>query len=264
MLQNEFEKVNKEMLEARSIQPSVDAWDRLSKRLDDDQQNKHKQYKRKYWWLGIAASLIGALFITQQFLYSDFITRSTDVDIVVTENKDIDHLNRKKILKTTTLVTEKQEFNIDSNKSVKHKTALVNREEKSSKKEAKKLVVLNVVPKEKVMMPSQVAHLEKKDTVLKGVTFQDQKIKELLVEVDALEETEVVLSNEIIEDLLLKAQIEIDIENSQIENKETVNASSLLKSVENDLDMSFRNKVLKALKENYSKVKTGIVQRRDD
>ena len=261
MLQNEFEKESKGKLEARLIQPSTGSWDRLSERLDN--QKSKQQYKQKYWWLGVAASLVGVLFIAQHFFYNDSISKSIDTNKIELVNNDEDKKTEKELLNIPTAkVLGKQKVSNKANKKTIPKAKLVNTENKEKKKHHNKSMPSNVASKEKVVL-SEITDLSQKDDVSKKETLEKQKIKEILDKVYVLKESKVEVSDAVIDDLLLKAQMEIDIEKSNTTNQETVNASLLLKSAEKDLDVSFRNKVLVALKENYSKVKTAIVQRKE-
>src|SRR5690606_4973349 len=54
----------KKTLEKRRIEPSAASWDSLANRLDVADKKKNKM---PFWWMGIAASLIGVLLITNVF-----------------------------------------------------------------------------------------------------------------------------------------------------------------------------------------------------
>src|SRR5690606_112200 len=54
----------KESLEKRQLQPSPDAWDKLSGKLDI--QAKRVTVNR-FWWIGLAASIVGIVFISTLF-----------------------------------------------------------------------------------------------------------------------------------------------------------------------------------------------------
>ena len=59
MEQNSFDQNIKNKLKNRTIKPSENAWNVLSDKLEA--QESQKSYKA-YWWLGIAASIVGILF----------------------------------------------------------------------------------------------------------------------------------------------------------------------------------------------------------
>ncbi len=263
MSQKEFEKESKVKLGARLIEPSAESWSKLSERLDS-KTKQSKLNKKKHWWLGIAASLVGVLFVTQQFFYSNVINKSIDNTKVVEVDKGEDQKKEEVLIeKTTEIVLEQQQFSNKDTENADKKVKLVDPKSRKSSKHSNK-VELNVVASKEQVADFQEAVVVTKDTVLTELEFENEKIKQVIAEIDVLKDSEGGITDAAIENLLLKAQIEIDIENSGVKEKETANAHLLLKSVEKDLDVSFRNKVFSALKENYSKVKTAIVQRREE
>ncbi len=56
-----FEEHIKDKLEKRRIEPSDKAWSKLSEKLDE---HEGKSNNKMFWWLGIAASLVGVFLIT--------------------------------------------------------------------------------------------------------------------------------------------------------------------------------------------------------
>jgi hypothetical protein len=91
-------------------------------------------------------------------------------------------------------------------------------------------------------------------------TFEDQKIKDLVAQVHALQEDNIEVTEADIDALLLKAQKEITLKRLHRDSG-SIDALALLESVEQELDQSFRNKVLEALKTSYNSVKTAVAQR---
>ena len=74
-----FEENIKEKLDKRTIQPSIEAWNKLSARLNENKKRNNKPF----WWLGIAASIIGVFFVASQFFNND-VKVEDDHKIVVT------------------------------------------------------------------------------------------------------------------------------------------------------------------------------------
>jgi hypothetical protein len=56
-----FEESLKDKLEKRTLQPSSDAWDKLSTDLDASNKNSKRGF---LFYIGIAASIIGIIFVT--------------------------------------------------------------------------------------------------------------------------------------------------------------------------------------------------------
>ena len=54
----------KESLEKRQLQPSQDAWSKLQSRLESEEKRKSN---KTFWWLGLAASIVGIVFISTLF-----------------------------------------------------------------------------------------------------------------------------------------------------------------------------------------------------
>lgn len=77
MEQNKLEKEINEKLNARTIQPSAQAWDRLDAML-----TVAEQPKKKFGWLYIAASLVGLMFVSVLFLKN----QSNDNEVIVNKN----------------------------------------------------------------------------------------------------------------------------------------------------------------------------------
>ena len=59
-----FEEQLKDKLEQRTIEPSSNTWQKLSDKLD---ANESKKKNKGFWYLGIAASIVGIIFITNLF-----------------------------------------------------------------------------------------------------------------------------------------------------------------------------------------------------
>jgi len=87
-----FEEDIKTVLEKRTIQPSKLAWDELEKSLD-------KNKKKPFWWIGLAASIVGILWISISFFNQDnAIVEPTIVD-VSNENYETPTTVDQKIIK---------------------------------------------------------------------------------------------------------------------------------------------------------------------
>lgn len=84
MASNKFDKHIKEKLKSREINPTPNSWDVLANKLDA-QENKPEN--KKFWWLGIAASIIGILFVATQFFNNN--EEKHEQTIVNTENEKI-------------------------------------------------------------------------------------------------------------------------------------------------------------------------------
>ena len=88
-----FEEHIKEKLEKKRIEPSNNAWARLTDRLDTHEGTSKD---KMFWWLGIAASLVGIFLITTLFFKSNkeeavfptLVETPVEQSIEVNENPD--------------------------------------------------------------------------------------------------------------------------------------------------------------------------------
>ena len=241
-----FEENIKEKLEKRTLQPSGQAWNSLSDRLDVDAKNTPN---KTLWFLGIAAILVGILFMVNMFFNTSETNNQTPV-LVDTEAKEIETIQNNIVIESEeTLVSIEEKKvevdNISDGKIESHKT----------KKES-------VVSKNSQAKNSSIA-LEK------NIQEPEEIISNSLLETPSVETELAQLKTQInknqtetdIDALLKKAQQNIA-EKSQTKTY-SIDANKLLQDVEEDMDESFRAKVFETVKTNYIKVKTAVAQRND-
>ncbi|MCB4798673.1 hypothetical protein [Neotamlana laminarinivorans] len=243
-----YEEEFKNKLEKRSLQPSVNAWEKLSNRLEKEEKQTNKKL---YWWLGVAASLVGVALITTQFFNTGTGVKIDDETIeIVTQQEE---LQLEKI---------DDEVIVDND----------NKEEPVNKKYVKKA---QKVKKLKPAILTKVTNtaVAKVDSIdeIKTITpiqpkallsFEEQKIQTVVAQIKILNESQQVTEADI--DALLK-QAQRDIQLSKLINSETgvVDANSLLQDVEAELDQTFRMRVFEAIKDSYVTVKTAVAQRNE-
>lgn len=248
-----FENNIKDKLDKRTIKPSENAWSKLSERLDNEDKNN----KKAYWWFGIAASIIGVLLIVSQFLNNAIKVNDTpilvDTPKVIKDTINTTVFKEDKILNTIVSTTE-------------HKTDSEDKQEiqqviKARKKKDEVIAVaeVNIILKEE--RTQFVATPELSKTIL---TFEDQKIQDVVAQVQIMKAENKVVTDADIDALLEAAQKEIKLNKLYNETTGIVDAMALLQDVEDELDQSsFRIKVFEALKSSYSSVKTAVTQRND-
>ncbi|MCB0389081.1 MAG: hypothetical protein KDD23_10735, partial [Winogradskyella sp.] len=71
-----FEDSIKEKLEKRRLEPSTEAWNRLSEKLET---NTERSSKKTYVWIGIAASLVGIFLMTYTFFKTSEVSNQNPV-----------------------------------------------------------------------------------------------------------------------------------------------------------------------------------------
>lgn len=250
-----FEEQLKDKLEKRSIQPSQDAWNKLSERLDEVED---KQNNKGFWWLGIAAAIVGLMLaITFVFKSNTEIVEPTIVDTKKENVIETEVLQNKEVLKDNNTVvtelkdeTESKKIQTNNTKTQIDKTPLktiVNQKQEAIIKEAdaKNTAVAN-------------ANTVKTTEVL---SFEDQKVKDVVAQIQQLQKDNKEVTTEEIDALLEAAHKEITMQKLFNEATNKVDANALLQSVEDDLEQSFRAKVFDAIKSGYESVKTAVAER---
>lgn len=251
-----FEDDFKDKLDKRTIAPSKDAWDKLSNRLDAEENTSSN---KGFWWLGIAASVVGVLLVVSQFFSNDIEANSPEI---VDTQETVENPGEK---------STSQEVNIIESETA---VALETTNKETSTKEIDGNVVIDKSKSEAINETLQVTTQE---TVIKTredkdvaqskhveiASIETEKAQEVADAIYALSETESGVSNASIDSLLRAAQKDILLSRMKNEDKALVDAALLLQEVEFELDQSFRDKVFKALKDSYGSVKTAIAQRND-
>lgn len=250
MVPNKFEKNITERLENRTIEPSSEAWNKLQDRLDSAKA-EHK--KRPILWIGLAASIVGILFVVSQF-FNDSKIEQPEPTLVV--NPEI--INKQEI---NPVVVQEIENKIDSTtEKLSNKNMEINEvaepvKKEQIKKDLKTEIALNNI-NDIIADPIKTPEVNKE-----SLSLENLKIQDVIDQVQILKDSNVAISDEDLELLLQKAQA--DIVEQKIYNAQTgiVDASALLQDVESDLDRSFRDKVIKALKENFNFITTAVANR---
>lgn len=233
MAPDKFEQHIKETLNHRTLQPSPDAWNTLSKRLDS-KTIKHKN--KPYWWLGIAASFIGVLLVITLVNEKDVVEKSDPVIVNIPKSvEDVKQDDAEETsLKENKELIKKEKVNVPDIFVVNNSNLPTN--------ELKKKTVQPIV------------------LTRKELTFEEQKIQDVAAQIQLLKENHTVVSDSEIDALLLEAQREINL-NQLYNNTGVVDATLLLNDVETDLDQSFRGKVFEVLKNSFGTVKSTLANR---
>lgn len=248
-----FEDDFKDKLEKRTIAPSKGAWDKLSERLEaeDDTSNN-----KGLWWIGIAASVIGVLFAVFQFSNTNI-----EIETVVDAPENIETIESKPVIEDFKTATETtvavENIEQEQKKLEKNSNTGVNKTKLNSTKAPLQIAKEEVVPKikdEKDVLKTK--HLE-------VLAFETEKVQEVAEAMYALSETEQGISEASIDSLLKAAQRDILLSRMKNNDQITIDASLLLQEVEFELDESFRERVFKAFKSSYGSIKTAIAQRND-
>lgn len=229
---NKLENQIQEKLNSREIQPSAQAWDRLDAMLSVSEEKKSK---RKFPWLSIAASFTG-LFILAVFLLNQYKDQKTIInngEIIVNtaeSNEDSSNVNMKAI--------------IENKKSI-----------------------------EKPMPQNIVTVAENKNQKIKS-KIKSQKVQNII---KIVEQPKEIIAEVVAEKTIQKKSLEINpeslllaLENESVANKTNpkskikINPSALLSQVDGEIELSFRQKVIKTINKNYNSTKVALATRNQE
>jgi len=268
-----FDDNIKNKLEKRTIQPSSDAWNKLSSAINSEEK---KSSRHLFFYIGIAASIIGVLFVSTLFFKSSEDNAITPqiVDTKIEEKQNVyEETINSEIPKTNIIVSEvkdiqkKEDSKIFENKvtkvsSIKNelKTAQVS-EENDATLMNKKAKVNDFKIEQTVATIDNNSSVEKEAVALNKLTLEEAKILEVVNQIKQLELDGTTATDQEIEDLLKQAEKEILRQRIYDKTTRTVDADALLQDVEEDLEHSFRTKVFETLKSSYRTVKTAVAER---
>ena len=253
-----FEEQLKEKLEKRTIQPSPEAWNTLANRLD--QHDKHKN-TRTFWWLGIAASIVGIILITT-FVFDD--TESNILSPTVVDVENNEELNSNDNTSEDIIVLQQETVVETNNEEVNFKEdQTVPKVEKPSETISPKA---DLILKEAIAsndLNHQKETQEILETPVNNSDFVQAKLNEVVAEINKLKTENALVADTEIDSLLKQAEREILTNRLYNEKTRTVDANVLLQDVEADLEQSFRTRVFETLLNNYETVKTAVAKRND-
>ena len=255
-----FEENIREKLEGRELQPSPDAWKKLSGKLDETEE----QTGSKLMWYAVAASFIGILIVTSVFFSRNENTNEDHTDFVevnASENEVMNNELKSKevvnVLESESNVVASEEVKTNLEKNIikpneKKKNLIVRKsiEEKTFEAVAQVETPIQVEQEKEI---SNENYLSKEDIALNA------KVKEVVTQLEQLKKNKATISIEELDALLANAQREIQTERILSSNK--VDPEALLGDVEWELEQSLRDKLYYALGDGFQFVKTAIVER---
>lgn len=252
MAPNKFENNIKKTLEERQIQPSSIAWNQLSDSLDKADRKTSNRY---LWFIGIAASIIGVLFLVNTFQPFQSIENTASPSLVNTNSEtDLETKNESEtnaiadnVEVESTSVEGESDDEIENNI-----TAVSNKNLIASSKKTLKISEAFVDKSEKIknVQNNSIVTTDLKNTPKN--TFAQSDVGTGI--------TKASLNSEV-DTLLKQAKSKVSTLAVSKENTNSINANSLLEDVELDLEKSFRDKVFETLKTNFSVVKSAVADR---
>ncbi|WP_405395567.1 hypothetical protein [Maribacter sp. Asnod2-G09] len=242
---DKFEKHIKTKLQEREINPSENAWSKISSELkDDDVKNKPV-----YLWIGVAASIIVLLGVALFYFSGANELNESPIELVEIENED-----KVEEVITRDPVQEEQVVIVETN--TKTESTTVKKEEYiipevQENKTLNDAVEIAVV--EHVSADQSTSKLEVSDEII------NSKVADIVAQIDVLEQYSKVTDAEV-DSLLKRAQDEI-LRDKIFNTDKSVDAMALLTEVEEELDQSFRDQIFNSLKAGFIKVRTAVADR---
>ncbi|WP_418512819.1 hypothetical protein [Corallibacter sp.] len=262
-----FEEELKAKLEQRTIEPSSDAWESLAHKLDNQESN---QNKKVFWWIGIAASVVGVLLVTTMFFNKP---ENQEVKVIDVNNVDVEAKSNGKY----SIALEENETEIIEEVPIANKknTDIVftapkkgtQQKEKNSQLDKQRNTISQQVQKR--IANVNVTEIEETTTIKTNpetsLTPEALSVQEVVAQIQELKEEKNHVTDAEIDKLLEDAEKKIKKRKHDYYIKKTnkVDATALLQDVEEGIEQSFRDKVFEALKTGYDKVKTAVAERND-
>ena len=226
---NKLENQIQEKLNSREIQPSAQAWDRLDAMLSVSEE---KKAKRKFPWLSIAASFTG-LFILAVFLISQYKDQKTII------NNDANIVNTDKKAEKSSNTTPEV---IVENKKLLEKPIPQHRITITENKKQ------NIEPKTKAIEIQNVMKVPKLPQEIIAEVVPEKVVQKKTLEINP-------------ESLLLALENESVANKTNPKSKIKINPSALLSQVDGEIEISFRQKVIKTINKNYNSTKVALATR---
>ena len=274
-----FEENIREKLQERELQPSKEAWNKLSDRLEKE---PHKKNNRRLW-MAVAAGFVGVLLVVSFLLDSK---NNTNIDHIVVEDNitpqaeekiTIDSNIEESIVENTTgsmaEVETKREENFSENENIRKN----NRPEivVNTQNDMNTLIEKDGTYHEEIQTPveDEVIHdslafntkdektVEEEPVKTENDLFIDNKVKEVITAIDQIKKDKNMITADDIDALLKIAQRDISDNRILNSNDRKVDATALLIDVENELERSFRDRVFEALGNGFNKIRTAVVER---
>ncbi|MBT8293374.1 MAG: hypothetical protein HKP39_10495 [Eudoraea sp.] len=235
----------KKTLKEHEIKPSEGAWDKVKGQISQDFKPKRTGYYR----YGIAAGFIGILILSVLYFTTGEVDLNQEIQTVTQPSTPIVGIEKEELLKAP--ISEEESL-VSGVKESSHVA-----EEKSTIEARKESGGVMVVSEDDQLVNTA----ENQNIVPEDPNERiDAKLAEVLAVVTKYEENNEELTDLEVDSLLRRAQKEILTE-KLINSDKSVNPEELLSQVEEELDQSFRDKILEKLKSGYNKVRTAVADR---
>lgn len=253
MGQLKFEKKFSDKLKEREIEPSSGSWENLRDRLDSEEKRKNPLF----WWMGIAATIIGGILIFGSFFKEPANNNPGIVDVPAEkveqkENGMQQNLSETKEEKTGVIAFDEKEEIIEPSGNAK--AFKVSEEAKPTKKDNNGAVAevnKSIKTKGPILEP---------EIIVAEVPEIPQPVQDAIAEV-VLKESSGAITEAEVDALLALAAAEISESRNEKFTSENIDAGSLLREAEFEIEESFREMIFEAIKDGYLKARTAVANR---
>ena len=249
---NKIEKQFREQLNAREIQPSAQAWDRLDAMLSVAEE---KKTRKPFGFLFIAASIL--VFVTLGlFLFNQ---------------------NGAEINTTNTVVGTETKIDTAQNKTGSIQSPIVESQKQNNAVATSNVQPANVQPANGNQQPTtnhQGVSINNQSTTHQNRIIKDKEIvfqnSSDVAQKDLpriMEQTQIVVGKQKTSksDESLLADLDKSVkESTNKKSSLTVDAKSLLSQVDGEVEYTFREKMLKKINKNYQEVKVALANRNNE
>lgn len=268
-----FEENIKEKLEKRTIDPSADAWSSLSANL---KINDKKNTRGVLFYIGIAASIIGVLFVTRvlfntsanELIQPAVVDTNTKASQIKLEEKSSNEVVGEDVIVPISEENTREDLIYKTKLIIKNEPKLATRFNQSSNIQVEKKADQPtenefISSKNRSQAIASVNSVTRREEQPIGITLTYEEVKaiEVINQIKKLETENGIVTDAEIDNLLKQAEREILREHLYNETTRIVDANALLQDVEDDLEQSFRTKVFEGLKSSYKTVLTAVTER---
>ncbi|QXP61227.1 hypothetical protein [Olleya sp. HaHaR_3_96] len=242
---NKFEKQLKDTLERRTIAPSKTTWSQLDTLLDQRQDKR----KVSFWWLSIAATVVGVCLTV--FVFRN---QSNTVNGLVEDVKNEIHIPRKTQPVQPDVIVNKEDAKSD----------VINEEQEQYQVKKNNVVITT---------PTKIAtRINLASGNLKPIALEDDgnalNTASSNVNNSAIAQSQsvdtVIVNNKILTNeanlLLDKAYAKVKRTNTGYKS-EKIDVNSLLEEIEMTSEKSLKNRLFHAVKSGYETLRTTVVER---
>lgn len=242
----EFEKELQKRMRSREIEPRTDSWDRIEARLEAEVPTRKRSPLK--WKILAAASVV--------FLLGYFLLPESSMEIP--EGNGVVESPEADLPETPESYEKATDFIIKSSDTQLGVTS-TEKEDKKSVSSKSPVVQLNLRDKDESLSRADLTN-QSHDVVSPDIQ-KEFRISDPGVIAAVAAENEVEGTDDSEVDALLSEALLAVEGHSAAQDTITLNPSMLLGEVESELDLTFREQILKKLKTGYNKVRTAVADR---